>query len=128
MSESQDTIEGSELLAYDSPSGYWQNLTNDNVKYLSGIIKTSINNRKSYLDATGESKNDTRFKLEEDDIKGLFSFRRSFSDLDLKYRLEIFDKIKNSGILTLVEQIGGMREFARKRFSSDEILRRICCK
>lgn len=128
MSESQDTIEGSELLPYDSKSSNLDVLTYDNVKYVSGLIKSSINNRKSYLDATGDSKGDTRFKLEEDEIKNLFSFRRSFADLDQKYRLEIFDKIKNSGLLALVEQVGGMREFARKRFSNDEILRRIRCK
>jgi hypothetical protein len=96
----------------------------ENVKYLTGIIKSASINRKSYLDATGEEKSDKNI-FAEDEIKNIFSFRKSFSDLDYKYRLEVFDKIKNSGILELVEQIGGMREFARKRFSNDEFLRRI---
>lgn len=53
-------------------------------------------------------------------------FRKSLLSLDDKYRIDVINKIKNSGLLELIEQIGGMREFARKRFSSAEALRRIC--
>lgn len=126
MSETQDTLENSELLPYDYKIATIEAIASENVRYLTSLIKNASSNRKSYLDATGEEKSDKNI-FAEDEIKNIFSFRRSFADLDYKYRLEVFDKIKNSGILELVEQIGGMREFARKRFSNDEFLRRVSC-
>jgi len=125
MSETQDAIENSELLPFEhTGAGAIPSLSYANVKYIRELISTAKDNRNSYLETVKENKQNKNI-FAEDEIKNIFSFRRSFADLDYKYRLEIFDKIKNSGLPSLIEQIGGIREFARKRFSNDEFLRRI---
>jgi hypothetical protein len=128
MSETQDVVENSELLPFDYKGpGAIETLSYSNVKYIRELISTAKDNRNTYLQTVKENK-DNKNIFAEDEIKNLFSFRKSFSDLDYKYRLDIFDKIKNSGLPALIEQIGGIREFARKRFSNDEFLRRISSK
>ena len=126
MSETQDLIEDSELLPFDSGTAYTVTLGSSNVYQIQKLISAARDNRNSYLEAVGKNE-DKKGAFADDEIKNLFSFRKSFADLDSKYRLEIFDKIKNSGLISLIEQIGGIREFSRKRFSNDEFLRRICC-
>jgi hypothetical protein len=127
MSETQDIIEDSELLPFDHKgTGNIESLSAANVRYIRKLVSSAKDARNSYLDIVDES-NENKNIFQEDEIKNLFSFRKSFSDLDYKYRIQIFDKIKNSGLPALIEQIGGIREFSRKRFSNDEFLRRISC-
>ena len=126
MSETQDLIEDSELLPFDSGDAYTITLGRSNVYEIQKLISAARDNRNSYLEAVAKNE-DKKGVFADDEIKNLFSFRKSFAGLEYKYRLEIFDKIKNSGLIALIEQIGGIREFSRKRFSNDEFLRRICC-
>jgi hypothetical protein len=128
MSETQDILEESELLPFDHKGpGAIESLSLANVRYIKELISNAKDSRNSYLETVKETEENKNI-FAEDEIKNLFSFRKSFADLDYKYRLDIFDKIKNSGLPALIEQVGGIREFARKRFSNDEFLRRISCK
>lgn len=129
MSEEQNTLEDSELIPYTDLfksrytagsviGGLWDTVTSGGTNLLS-FDNPLDNERPSsqyYID------------VPTDLLKQFFSYRKSFQDLDSKYRVQVIEKIKNSGLIQLVEQIGGMREFARKRFASLETLRRISFK
>lgn len=69
-----------------------------------------------------EEANKSSLGLTSGEIQNIFSASQSAFTLDKKYRQQLFDKVFNSGILDLVEEIGGLREFSRKRFSSIETL------
>ena len=120
MSETQDVLENSELIplsniliSYTDREGF-----KDNV--LSALTLESYRgNTASYADDVKDILN------ANPEISTIFSVRKSFESLDSKYRNQIFVKIKNSGILNLVEQIGGIREFAKKRFAKAQDVRRI---
>lgn len=115
MSETQDAIEDSELLPFDS---VYKNVS----EYETELISL----RSGALNAVSKASESDYSDVSKEEIKSLFSARKTFIDLDYKYRVSILEKIKNSGLLNLIEEIGGMREFARIRFSSDEKLTRIC--
>lgn len=140
MSETQDTAE--ELLPFTDllqgpkyskgsifggfVSGGILSIGKDILTNPSRIISDSFNMLKpsSYAE---DNNNDIYNEIYKDGAGAEFlKFRKSLLSLDDKYRIDVINKIKNSGLLELIEQIGGMREFARKRFSSAEALRRIC--
>lgn len=126
MSETQDILEDSELIPYDSL--FASNYTVGSL--VRGAILTSLTtgaifSRDANPFNNERSKSDYYLDISSDLMKEFFSFRKSFQDLDSKYRVQVMERIKNSGLIQLVEQIGGIREFAKKRFSSLETLRRI---
>lgn len=128
MSETQDTLENSELIPYESL--FASSYTVGSV--VRGAILTTVTGggflRRDANPFNNErSKSDYYLGISDESMNEFMSFRRSFQDLDSKYRVDVVNKIKNSGLLNLIENVGGIREFARKRFSSDEALRRIRC-
>jgi hypothetical protein len=121
MSNTQDTVEGSELLPFDS----LVNLGNYN--YYAAFRETLFTAANMEYPGIVLTPNlgDPIPGEPPDDLKLLFNYRSSFASLDSKYREQVLSKIKNSGLLELIEGVGGMREFSRLRFSSAENLRRI---
>lgn len=118
MSETQDTFEGSELEPYSKLFEKEYSFGSIFTGALEKAIKIPVVNitgdlifdRSETIFGT-----DTFAKYETDSYKtGLssdlenkfLSFRSSFLGLDHKYRIEIVNKIKNSGLIELIEQIG----------------------
>lgn len=129
MSETQDTLENSELIPYESL--FASTYTVGSVirgAVLTGITMGGFVARDANPFNNERSKSEYYLGISDESMNEFMSFRRSFQDLDSKYRVDVVNKIKNSGLLNLIENVGGIREFARKRFSSDEALRRICCR
>jgi hypothetical protein len=127
MSETQDAIEGSQLIPLsDLVINVMQEADSIYNNIISPLGESKYFYRTGSLDA-GALQNIKKSLQESDLIKEFFSTKKSFADLDFKYRIEVYEKIKNSGLLNLIEQVGGIREFAQKRFSNAEFLRRISC-
>jgi hypothetical protein len=118
MSETQDTFEGSELEPYSrlfekeySFGSIFTGVLEKAIKIPTTIITGDL----IFDQSEALSGTDTFAKYETDtyktglssDLENKFlSFRSSFLGLDHKYRLEIVNKIKNSGLIDLIEQIG----------------------
>jgi hypothetical protein len=126
MSESQDTLENSELVPYESL--FRSRYTAGSVGW--GIVRTVATGGANLLSGDNPLDNERPssqyyIDIDSDLLKEFFSFKKTFQDLDSKYRVQVINKIKNSGLVQLVEQIGGIREFAQKRFENPTTLRRI---
>jgi hypothetical protein len=124
MSETQDTIEDSELIPLSRVVSNRFSETDSIYRNIVSPLSQSTYYREGFADPSNVSGFQRSLDV-SDVIKEFFSTKKSFAELDYKYRIEVYEKIKNSGILRLVEQVGGIREFAQKRFSNVEFLRRI---
>ena len=99
MSETQDTIQDSELLPYKF-------LFAQNFGPIPGY---KIQNQFLDLNFDDIFEDENARKRAENLAKYIpeyLNFKSSFLGLDYKYRLEVMSKIKNSGLLDLIEQIG----------------------
>jgi hypothetical protein len=118
MSETQDTFEGSELEPYSKLFEKEYSFGSVFTGLLERAVKmpiTAVTGDLIFDQSEAFFGTNTFAKYETDSYKtGLssdlenkfLSFRSSFLGLDHKYRLEIVNKIKNSGLIELIEQIG----------------------
>jgi hypothetical protein len=118
MSETQDTFQDSELEPYSRLFEKEFSVGSIFTGVLEKVIKIPVtavtgdlifDQGEAFFGSNTFAKYETnsyKTGLSSDLENKFLSFRSSFLGLDNKYRLDIINKIKNSGLLDLIEQIG----------------------
>lgn len=124
MSDTQNTYSSSNLYPFydwatDNPTN--SELDMNQLNNISLEAKKKIKQLFFELPKSLEDANKSYLGLTQATIHNLFSVSASAQTLDKKYRIALFDKVLNSGLLDLIEEIGGLREFSRLRFGAGNL-------